>query len=141
MYYCVDKTARRLLSSGPLPLSWRNIQYPAGLHPQQLKELDWAGHPGIAFLTREEAAQYLDPKVFATDDAEHLREQVNNIKDLIKSELRLTDWVELPSVRNGSPRLVNAAAFDEYRSKIRLMMVNNTNVPVLPPKPAPIWER
>jgi hypothetical protein len=54
-FYCIDKDAKAVLSSGPLPSTWGTISGIDVLDDIHRKDMTWAGYPTHAFLTQSEA--------------------------------------------------------------------------------------
>jgi len=54
-FYCIDKDAKVVLSSGPLPSTWGTISGIDVLDDAHRKDMSWAGYPTHAFLTQFEA--------------------------------------------------------------------------------------
>lgn len=54
-FYCIDKDAKVVLSSGPLPSTWGTISGVDVLDDAHRTDMSWAGYPTHAFLTQSES--------------------------------------------------------------------------------------
>ncbi len=55
VYYLVNRNTKEILSSGPMPETWKNITGLQAVAYEHVSDLTWAGSPGIGFLTEEDA--------------------------------------------------------------------------------------
>lgn len=54
-FYCIDKDAKVVLSSGPLPSTWGTISGVDVLDDAHRTDMSWAGYSTHAFLTQSES--------------------------------------------------------------------------------------
>jgi len=54
-FYCINKSQKEVLSSGPLPSTWGTISGVDVLDDTHRRDMTWADYPDHAFLTQSEA--------------------------------------------------------------------------------------
>ena len=105
-----------------------------GLDPTLIAvQSDIAG-PGWTY----ENGQFIAPPV-PTPPAPTPEELLEKCKNTAKGLLQQTDWVTLPDVTTGTPKLLNQTDFINYRSAVRALAVNPVTNPEWPTLPTEQW--